>query len=232
MNPGATFAIVPVKGLDLAKSRLSVRLDKAARRRLVLAMLEDVLSALRGCPSVARTIVVTPDQDVAKAAAGLGAEPLVEEASGDLNGAINLAVAHASAIGAARVLVVPADVPLATPREFATLLATAERTGADVALTPSHDGSGTNALVLTPPGVMAPSFGLNSCQRHLTAARSGSLARRVVELAGLGFDVDEPGDLDRLLALDRYSWLKDAIQATQDTGPSQRPAARVSEDKA
>lgn len=231
MSLGPTFAIVPVKALDQAKSRLSDRLDRAARRRLVLAMLEDVLSALRGCPAVARTIVVTPDPDVTRAAAGLGAEPLVEDATGDLNAAITLAVDRAGSMGAARVLVVPADVPLATAGEFTTLLATAERTGADVAITPSHDGSGTNALVLKPPGALDPSFGPKSCQRHLAQARAKSLARRVIELPGLSFDIDEPSDLDRLLGLARYSWLKDTIQTEDATDPPERPAARVSEDK-
>lgn len=231
MSLGPTFAIVPVKGLDQAKSRLSGRLDQTARRRLVLAMLNDVLSALRGCAAVSRTIVVTPDPDVATAAGNLGVESLMEDATGDLNAAIALAISRAGSLGAARVLVVPADVPLAMSNEFAILLATAERTGAAVALTPSHDGGGTNALVLKPPGAMEPSFGPNSCQRHLTMARSQALARRVIELPGLSFDVDEPSDLDRLLEMARYSWLRDAIQTKGAADQSVWPDPKVSEDK-
>ncbi len=232
MSPMPTMAIVPVKGLDQAKSRLSGRLDAAARRRLVLAMFADVVTALKGCSAVSQIIVVTPDREVEAGARDLGAEPLMEdEASGDLNAALGLAVAQASRDGAGRVLIVPADVPRATAAEFDLLLATAERTAAAVAVVPSHDGRGTNALVLRPPGVMAPAFGPDSCQRHLSMARAQSLARRVIELPGLSFDVDETSDLDRLLELARYSWLRDHIQTGSPAGNTHRPAREVNEDE-
>jgi 2-phospho-L-lactate guanylyltransferase len=232
MSLAPTIAIVPVKGLDQAKSRLAGRLNPAARHRLVLAMLADVLTALRGCAAVNRTIVVTPDHDVAAAARDLGAEALMEdEPSGNLNVAIGLAIDRASRDGAARALIVPADVPRATAAEFDVLLATAERTGAAVAVVPSHDGRGTNALVLRPTGVLAPAFGPNSCQRHLSEARSRSLARRVIELPGLSFDVDETSDLDRLLELARYSWLQDLFRTEGTADTPQRPALEVNEDK-
>jgi 2-phospho-L-lactate guanylyltransferase len=212
MSAKPTIAVVPVKALVQAKSRLSVRLDADGRRRLVLAMLADVLAALGACPQLGGIIVVTPDDDVATAARERGADVLLEDApAGDLNGAIALGIAQAADRGAGAVVVVPGDVPLATPGELTKLLATSKGMGVAVAVAPSRDGNGTNALVLTPPDVLAPAFGPNSCQRHLSQARAKGLSRRVIELPGLGFDVDEPGDLDRLRELDRYSWLHDAM---------------------
>lgn len=232
MSALRTVAIVPVKGLDQAKSRLSGRLDPAARKRLVLAMLGDVITALTGCRVISGIIVVTPDREVEVVARNLGAATLIEEgAAGDLNAAITLAIERASHQDVARALVVPADVPRATSEEFTVLLATAERTGATVAVVPSHDGRGTNALVLRPPDAIAPAFGPNSCQRHLSLARSRSLARRVVELPGLSFDIDESSDLDRLLELDRYSWLRDLIKTAGKAEHEPGPAREVNEDK-
>ena len=47
-----TCAIVPVKALGRAKRRLSHVLSDAARQRLMLTMLEDVLAALAGVESI------------------------------------------------------------------------------------------------------------------------------------------------------------------------------------
>jgi 2-phospho-L-lactate guanylyltransferase len=212
MSVGPTIAIVPVKALAQAKSRLAPRLDAEARRRLVLAMLADVLAALRACSQVDRVIVVTPDDDVAKTVREQGGEPLIEAAPArDLNNAISLGIAHAAGLGARTAVVIPGDVPLVTPAELAKLAETAKGMGVAVVVAPSRDGNGTNALILTPPDAMPPAFGPNSCQRHLSSARADGLSRRVVELPGIGFDVDEPSDLDRLRELDRYSWLHHAM---------------------
>jgi 2-phospho-L-lactate/phosphoenolpyruvate guanylyltransferase len=50
-------AIVPMKSLALAKSRLAGLLDPPERRALALAMLEDVLRAAEMAPSISRTLV-------------------------------------------------------------------------------------------------------------------------------------------------------------------------------
>jgi 2-phospho-L-lactate guanylyltransferase (CobY/MobA/RfbA family) len=83
-----------------------------------------------------------------------------------------------------------------------------------VVLTPSHDRDGTNAVLAAPPDALFPlSFGPGSFARHLAAAGMMGLACRVVELAGLGLDVDEPRDLQALIALKRddpnYAFLQD-----------------------
>ena len=56
-------AVVPVKGLDAAKSRLSPAYPFEFRRGLALAMLEDVLSALCSVRELSELIVVTAAGD-------------------------------------------------------------------------------------------------------------------------------------------------------------------------
>ena len=59
--------VVPVKRLDVAKSRLAAH-GEDGRRRLALAFAQDVVRAAVACPVVRRVLVVT-DDDEAKAEA-------------------------------------------------------------------------------------------------------------------------------------------------------------------
>jgi len=86
---------------------------------------------------------------------------------------------------------------LVTPREILDFLSHAS--GYSVALTPSKDGAGTNALLMHPPGVIRPVFGRGSFQKHLALADQQGVSRRVIRTSGIGFDVDEPKDFRRLM---------------------------------
>ena len=63
---------------------------------------------------------------------------------------------------------------------------------------PDRHGTGTNALLLSPPDAIAPSFGPGSFERHAQAARAGGLAYGVAQVPGLVLDVDTPDDLAEL----------------------------------
>jgi 2-phospho-L-lactate guanylyltransferase len=67
-----------------------------------------------------------------------------------------------------------------------------------VAIVPADAGGGTNALLLYPPDVIAPSFGPDSFAAHLRAAEAAGAAVQVVSDPALGFDLDTPDDLERL----------------------------------
>jgi 2-phospho-L-lactate guanylyltransferase len=221
-----TFAIVPVKALGEAKRRLAPALAPAQRRRWVLTMLEDVLGLLGHVDSIARILVVTPDADVASVATGRGAVVVREERrGGDLNAAVRLGLAHARSQGADRALVVPADVPLATHAEMLSVLTSVSADPArQVAIVPSEDGEGTNALLLAPPDVLQPEFGEGSFVRHVAQAVALGLDFRVLRLPGLGTDIDQPRDLARLAAAtagsDRYSFLDTAANEGSRQEPS------------
>ena len=222
MTDAKTLAIVPVKALDGAKRRLAPALAPCERRRLVLAMLNDVLALLRDVPSIARVLVVTPDPEVASLATSHGADVVAEDGHGDLNAAVRRGLAHAGHTGAARALVIPADVPLATHAEIVSILACAPA-GAkpQVVIVPSEDGEGTNAVLLAPPEAMRPEFGEGSFVRHVAQAVALGLDFCVLRLPGLAADIDQPPDLARLAACDRYAFLtKAGPNATAKTSPN------------
>lgn len=194
---GAVFVAVPVKDLVNAKQRLVPVLTPDERRALAQAMLEDVLAALDAAlPGAAR--VVTTDALVMEVARRHRAECLVERANRGHTEAVALAQQQASARGITRFLTIPGDIPCVTPAELhAVCAALGEANG--VALVPSLSGFGTNAALLAPPDAMPLKFGEPSFDNHLLAARQRGVTPVVLELPGIGLDVDAPEDLERLL---------------------------------
>ena len=69
-----------------------------------------------------------------------------------------------------------------------------------VVLAPDRAGTGTNALLLRPPGSMPFAFGAGSYARHLALARKHGVAMATYRAAGTAFDVDGPADLAELRA--------------------------------
>jgi 2-phospho-L-lactate/phosphoenolpyruvate guanylyltransferase len=209
----ATWAIVPVKSLGEAKQRLAGVLPPEARRRLMLAMLQDVLATLAQVERLGPVLVVTPDAEVVDLAQRRGARVLLEERSRGHSAAAMAGFAHARANGATQAVTLPADAPCVTPAEVRSLLdAAGSAASPHVVLVPSHDRDGTNAVLAAPPDTFPVSFGPGSFARHLAQAKARGLDCRAVALAGLGRDVDEPHDLERLVAARRgdpnYAFLR------------------------
>jgi 2-phospho-L-lactate guanylyltransferase len=116
------------------------------------------------------------------------------------NAAAELGVKEALRLGAQRALLVPGDCPALDPGEIDELLA---RRGSErsMIIVPDRHGTGTNALLITPPDVLAPSFGPGSCLRHVELAEAAGIAHEVVEVPSLALDIDTPEDLDALAGL-------------------------------
>lgn len=203
-----TWALVPIRGLESAKTRLGGNLDAEERRDLVTGLLHRTLRATRDASGIAGTIVVTMDPEAAGIARDHHAIGLVERAPG-LNGAIAAARSVAVARGATAVIVVPADLPAISAVAVDALLGASAIAIADsgspvtevgdgasglVALVTDQHGNGTNALLISPPGLIDPMFGVLSRELHRAAA--GAAGASFVELDGpLALDVDTPDDL-------------------------------------
>ena len=140
-------------------------------------------------PALEAPVVVSPDREVWRRAEAMGCR-VVEEppGAGDLNAA--LAAAAGSLGDGSPLLVVAADLPLASAAGLERVLAAA---GAPVAVVPSHDGGGTNVLAWRDPASFAPSFGPDSAARHL--AVPGAVR---IDDPDLSLDVDTFDDLRRV----------------------------------
>ncbi|MFZ5653644.1 MAG: 2-phospho-L-lactate guanylyltransferase [Pseudomonadota bacterium] len=191
---GSTWALIPVKPLAQAKTRLAGVLAPAERRALVLHMLDDLLAALDEVAGLAGIALVSADPAVAELGAARGLRVLPEPRPG-LNAALRGALAALAAEGAGRVLILPADIPLADGAALRRLLAAAPAAGPAAALVPAAADGGTNALLLAPPGLLEPAFGPGSCARFQRAARESGVTPVLLELPQLALDIDRPGDL-------------------------------------
>ena len=193
-----TLAIVPIKGFDAAKQRLAASLASGGRRSLAQAMFSDVLGALRQTRGLETIAVVTADVTARSVASGERMIVLDDDVCAGQSAACEIGIRHAVEEGYERVLLVPGDTPLLRPPELEDLLARAEQDRLDVAIVSDRHGTGTNGLLITPPGTFDPSFGEGSLERHLAQARERGLSHRVEALPSLEHDVDTPGDLAAL----------------------------------
>jgi len=191
-------AIVPVRSLSGAKSRLGEPLDPEERRDLVLALLQRTVKAALAARTLAGVVVVSKDPEVVANVLALGASVVLQESDGLNEG---LREARTEIAGTASALVVlPADLPGISAAEIDRLADAAAEAAARepgrpvVALVPDQHGSGTNALLLAPPAALDFQFGEGSRFAHAAAAHEAGAT--YVELAGaLAFDVDTPEDL-------------------------------------
>jgi 2-phospho-L-lactate guanylyltransferase len=67
-------------------------------------------------------------------------------------------------------------------------------------LIPAADGRGTNAAFRRPADLFPLRFGNDSFRPHLAAAQATGKACEVMQLPGIALDVDNPSDLQDLLA--------------------------------
>jgi 2-phospho-L-lactate guanylyltransferase len=195
--------IVPIRGAGAGKSRLGDVLDPEERSALVLGMLTRTLSVL----GASLIWVVTSDPDAAHVARRADRVDVVDDPQSDgLNGALRAASVAATASGATAVLFLPADLPLVSQPALDALLEAADATLAAgkgrpiVVIAPADARSGTNALLLSPPGVIEPAFGPQSLEAHLRAGAAVDASIQLVIDPALGFDLDTPDDLLRLEA--------------------------------
>jgi 2-phospho-L-lactate guanylyltransferase len=169
-------AVIPLKGLDHAKSRLGGVLSRAERAELALRLLAGVVGA---CHEAGLEVcVISPDPTARAEAERLGARTL-DDGGADLSGAVRLGLeAFASA---AAVVAIAADLPFVTAEDVRELLELAHPLAVAAAL----DGT-TNAVAARPPSALTPSYGPGSAARH------GGLQ---VHRPRLEKDLDTPDDL-------------------------------------
>jgi 2-phospho-L-lactate guanylyltransferase len=195
-----TFAILPVKRFAVAKARLGDDLSAGTRRALTESMVTDVLMALRRTTAIDEVLVVTSEPTAEAIGHGYGATVLADDEEQGQSAATLIGIEHALEHGAGRVLLVPGDCPALDPAQLSELLdrPAIERS---VTLVPDRHGSGTNALVLVPPDVIAPAFGEGSRERHEQAAAAAGVPCHVEQVPTLRIDVDTGDDLVALRQL-------------------------------
>ena len=195
-------AIIPVGTLDGAKTRLAEALDAEERHDLVEDLLARTVVTAVAVDSLDDVLVVSPDREVLRRAADLGARTLRQRSSG-LNRGLTEARADVVAGGATSILVLPIDLPFVSVEAVTSVVEALEAAGTAVAagtaapavvLVTDRHGTGTNALGLRPPEVIDFAFGPGSRDAHRAAAEAAGA--RYEEVGGaLAVDLDTADDL-------------------------------------
>jgi len=187
------IAVLPVKRFGAAKQRMAAGITGGQRRDLAEAMVADVLEAIGRSRAIERTIVVSGDPIAQELAAATGAAVVPDpEDAGHVEAAL-AGIARAEADGAERVVLLAGDCPLLDPRELDRLLTGVP--GSYVGVVPDRHGTGTNALLLSPPSAIVPAFGEGSRERHVEAARQAGVPFGIEELPSIELDLDTPADV-------------------------------------
>lgn len=200
--------LIPVKNLSSAKQRLASILSQADRTALAMVMMEDVFSAVAAARGLDAIFVVSNHGPALERARSLGWNLIRERRQISESDSVDRGSLTCVARGVATLLRLPIDIPLLLPSDVEAILAAAERPPACV-LVASRDGTGTNALLRTPPALFRSHFGPDSLRKHLAEAATRGAQVCVLRNPRIGLDVDDEDDLRALVA---STYLRGATQ--------------------
>jgi 2-phospho-L-lactate guanylyltransferase len=190
--------LIPIKDPTHAKTRLGELLSEDERRRLAWAMFEDVSQAIAAARKPDRVVMVTSFSPAIERARELGWEVLIEESQISESASVDWASRILSERGFDTVMRLPADLPLVRAEDIDELLSV-ELDSPGAILVPSREGTGTNAIVRTPPTLFPSRFGPNSLALHKEEAARVGVECVIVNNARIALDIDDPADVERLL---------------------------------
>jgi 2-phospho-L-lactate guanylyltransferase len=193
--------LLPVKDLLNAKQRLVGVLTSEERFRLAQAMLADTTRAVKAARRADRIFVVTNYEPMISLAQKNGWEILREEQQISESDSVDAASRICEKKGVSALLRLPMDLPLIQPEVIDELL-TVECQAPALVIVPSRDGTGTNAMLRTPPTLFPSHFGNGSFAKHLAEAQAARATVIVRRNARLEMDVDDESDLRALLEHD------------------------------
>lgn len=196
------WAIVPVKPLRRGKSRLAGALSEDERAELNRTLLQNTLKTLTDLRELEQVLVISRDPQALTIARGYGARTVREDGQPELNTALKRATVIAQVYATRSVLVLPADLPLITRNDVLTLIERASDPPV-VVIAPDRHEKGTNALLISPSGLIEYDFGEDSFQRHCELVRKAGARLEIVNLPNLGLDLDVPEDLELIRSLEK-----------------------------
>jgi 2-phospho-L-lactate guanylyltransferase len=191
-----TFAIIPIKSLQNAKTRLASVLSPAERADLARDMLLHVVDTLIGSSAIERIAIISQEP------AELDLPPSVTVLPQTLPGLNNLLEQGrewATSNGAEALLTIFADLPLLTTGDISRIVELGVQPGT-VVLGPDRHNCGTNALLSHPPELARFAFGPSSLDAHLALAQAAGATVHLFNAPGLALDIDTLDDLGQLEA--------------------------------
>jgi 2-phospho-L-lactate guanylyltransferase len=188
------WAIIPVKPLGQAKSRLATVLTPAEREHLAASLLERTVRLLLSVREIQGVLVISRDTEVLALVREWGAQSIQESGTPELNNALRQATQALGARNAEAVLVVPEDIPLLGEEDVKQVLSLAARENS-VVIAPDRHEEGTNLLFMRPPGLIPYRFGEHSFAEHQQLTREANTALSIYRSERAALDLDTLDDL-------------------------------------
>lgn len=193
-----TWAIVPIKSLEGAKQRLCKILSLNERRELMLNSTRDVLSALSHSSLLSGVLLVSKDRTVLALGREFGVRNLVIAHDRGQSDAVNQGADFLRKNGIATTLTIPGDVPLVTANDIDAVCTTLEN-APTLTIVPNSDGTGSNCIGASAPGLISYQFGCNSFARHISSAHDAGIEPTILHLPRLELDIDTESDIAALM---------------------------------
>jgi 2-phospho-L-lactate guanylyltransferase len=190
--------VIPVKELARAKQRLAPQLAPELRAELAATMMQDVFAAVTRARGAVSVFVVTSDARAIHSAEERGWSLLREDTQVSESASVDAGLQEIAACGFKSVLRLPIDIPLVEPRDIEQLLSV-RPAAPQCVIVPSRDGTGTNALLRTPPGLFPSHFGPQSFAKHCAEAEARGARISVIRNPRIELDLDDARDLREFL---------------------------------
>jgi 2-phospho-L-lactate/phosphoenolpyruvate guanylyltransferase len=200
-----TFAILPVKRFENAKTRLSSILDIDDRILLSSLMLEDTVKILSSVRSLTQVVIVSADRRAEEMATKHGVTFLREEKEKGVNSAVALADLYSKREAAEATVVIPQDLPLLDPIEVSKACQLAENESRCIVICPSLRYDGTNMLLRKPSTVIATFYDNDSYNMHVKAALKLGIPVKGLFSKSIMYDIDTPEDAQQLTKEEVFS---------------------------
>jgi len=198
------WAIVPVKPLKRAKSRLASVLSVEEREAFSRMLLTHTLDVVAQVSDIEKILVVSRDTTVLRIAREHDARTVTESGAPELNAALTRAANLAASFGADAALVVSTDLPLMAPSDLEAMIASADSAQTSIVIAPDRHDASTNAIFMRPPRIVPFVFGPDSFAHYTSLAKDRGIEFHIHRAQGLMLDVDTPEDLELYREASRY----------------------------
>ncbi len=172
--------------------------SEAELEELNRELFESTFTKLQETSEIDKILVVSREENALDWCTSHGGIALLEDNPSSLNSAIAKAQMYVGNAGGGRILILPSDLPLMTPKDLGKLisLSNAEK---KLVVVPDHYQSGTNALLISEPELIQPCFGFGSFRKHTRQALEKNAELVVYLNENIQWDLDTSLELYRII---------------------------------
>jgi 2-phospho-L-lactate/phosphoenolpyruvate guanylyltransferase len=200
-------AVIPVKNLHYAKSRLSTILTLQQREKLVLFLFNITIRTLKKSQFISEIVVVSSDKTIERFSFKNGLKVIKDFDSG-VNNAVILADHYCIDNDIDANIIIPQDLPFISVKEIDYICNISEKYPKCVIICPSKRFDGTNILFRKPPTVIATFYDNNSYFNHLKEAQKFNIPIELLNFDNLMFDIDTKEDFFEFLYCKTWPFFK------------------------